>query len=105
MSSTPERAAWPAVVTLIVLAVGGLLLCGGLLRSPWNDEVECGGRTMKPGDRCVSSRGSSSTYEERRDVQNNGTWLLVVGGIAVAGSLLTLLTLNRSAGAAPSDRD
>ncbi|MEV0133278.1 hypothetical protein AB0H83_33040 [Dactylosporangium sp. NPDC050688] len=94
MSSTPERAAWPSVVALIGLAVGGLLLCGGLFRAPWSDEVDCGGRSMKPGDRCISSN-NSSTYEERREVRDNGVWFLVAGGIAVAGSLVTLAARRR----------
>jgi hypothetical protein len=95
MSSTSERTPLPVKVALAALVIGGFLLCAGLIRAPWSDDVDCGGRSMKPGDRCVSSRGSSSTYEERMEVRENGTWLLIVGGIGVVGGLLTLVAMRR----------
>ncbi|MEV4138366.1 hypothetical protein AB0J72_40130 [Dactylosporangium sp. NPDC049742] len=95
-SPPPERTPTPVKVMVGVLAVGVVLLCTGLVRRPWSDDVDCGGQHMRPGERCVSSRGSSATYEERRRVRENGAGILVAGGVITAGSLAALYALNRN---------
>ncbi|WP_238014828.1 LPXTG cell wall anchor domain-containing protein [Dactylosporangium sp. AC04546] len=88
--SKGEARAWPGVVALVGLVVGVILVCSGLFRQPWSDEVDCGGDSMQPGDICRSSRGASYTYEDRLAVRENGTWLLLAGVAAIGGGALFL---------------
>ncbi|MGW0436664.1 hypothetical protein ACWDV4_29460 [Micromonospora sp. NPDC003197] len=92
MSQPGEKKAWPVTVGAVALLIGVLLCCAGLFRQPWSDEVDCGGKAMAPGDYCLSSRGGGQTYEERVEVRENGTWLLVIGLVGIAGGVLFLAT-------------
>ncbi|GAB3136637.1 hypothetical protein GCM10027290_00750 [Micromonospora sonneratiae] len=95
MSQQGDKPTWPVGVAMVALIVSVIFLCSGLFRQPWSDEVDCGGKTMEPGDTCVSSRGGSQSYDERVEVRENGTWMLILGLVGVGGSILFFAAAGR----------
>ncbi|MGW5572260.1 hypothetical protein ACWEVD_13730 [Nocardia thailandica] len=55
-------------------------------------EPECNSTTMHPGDRCVSSKGGSSTYEEMKRARESMMPVIITGGVVAAASV-TLIGL------------
>ncbi len=53
---------------------------------------KCNGERMQPGDVCMSSRGSSTTYEQAMDAKRRGPQDMQTGGALLALGLIVYLT-------------
>lgn len=80
---------WSTLIGLAVLAVGMIPL--GLFAS--SRQVTCGGKVMRPGDRCVSySNGTEASAEDLAGAPIMQLWLyLAVAAILVAVAAILLL--------------